>query len=510
MSRTENSLRNLRYAALLNLALVLVNFIARRIFVTVLSEQYLGLNGTFTNVLSMLSIAELGVGTAITYSMYKPLAVRDEELLLSLMALYRRYYRVIGLVIAVLGVALTPLLPYLTYDLPDIRNIRLIYLLFVLDSALSYALVYKQSLISADQKQYIVTAYRNLALMALAIVQSVLLILTGNYYVYLAAKIVSTVAINILLARRADRMYPFLKNRSPRPLPADVRAEISKNIRATLIHKLGTVVVFQTDNLLIAIFVGAVSVGIYSNYVMITAGLTTAYLLVFRSVTASVGNLCAEADRTHAREVFWELDLFTRWLYGFSAISLVVLLNHFIGSVWLTKDYLFPMELVLIISANFYVTGMRQSVLTYRDAMGLYWYDRYKAVFEAIINLVVSILLARRYGILGIFIGTFVSTVTTCLWVEPYMLFKHGFRFPVRGYFLRYALNTVLTVAAGFAAWYLASLLPDTGLLPFVGKLFVCAIVPNLLFWLCYHRTDEFRALWTMVVRRLRRTEKPL
>ena len=505
MSRTENSMRNLRYAALLNLALVIVNFVARRIFVTVLSEQYLGLNGTFTNILSMLSIAELGVGTAITYSMYKPLAVRDEDLLLSLMALYRRFYRIIGLVIAVLGVALTPLLPYFTHDLPDIENIRLIYLLFVLDSALSYALVYKQSLISADQKQYIVTAYRNIALMVLAVVQSVLLLLTKNYYVYLAAKIVSTVAINVLLARKADRMYPFLRRKDIPELPGSVRHEISKNIRATLIHKLGTVVVFQTDNLLIALFVGAVSVGIYSNYVMITAGLTTAYLLIFRSITASVGNLCAEDDKTHAREVFWQVDLFGRWLYGFSAICLVALLNHFIGSVWLTEDYLFPMKLVLIIAANFYITGMRHSVLTYRDAMGLYWYDRYKAIFEAIINLVVSILLARRLGILGIFIGTFVSTVTTCLWVEPYMLFKHGFQFPVRGYFARYAVHTLLTLAAGVLTWYVCALLSGTGLMPFVGKLCICAVLPNLVFWLFYRRTPEYCALKRMILRRLKR-----
>ena len=506
MSRTENSLRNLRYAALLNLALVIVNFIARRIFVTVLSEQYLGLNGTFTNVLSMLSIAELGVGTAITYSMYKPLAVRDEGLLLSLMALYRRYYRIIGVVIALLGVAVTPLLPYLTHDLPDIPNIRFIFLLFVLDSALSYALVYKQSLISADQKQYIVTAYRNTVLMILAVVQSVLLLLTHNYFAYLAAKILSTLAINVLLARKADRMYPFLRSASPAPLPQDVKQEISKNIRATIIHKLGTIVVFQTDNLLIALFVGAVSVGIYSNYVMITSGLTTAYLLVFRSLTASVGNLCAEEDKTHAREVFWQIDLFGRWLYGFSAICLVALFNPFIGSVWLTPEYLFPMKLVLIISANFYVTGMRHSVLTYRDAMGLYWYDRYKAIFEAAINLIVSILLARKYGILGIFIGTFVSTVTTCMWVEPYMLFKHGFRYPVRGYFIRYGVNTLLTIAIGSITWYLCSLLPDTGLAAFLAKLFICAIVPNVLFWISYRRTAEYRALKDLVLKRLKRT----
>ena len=495
MSRTNNSLKNIRYAALLKLAVVLVNFLARRAFTTVLSDAYLGLNGTFSNILSMLSLAELGVGTAITYSMYKPLADHDDTQLLGLMSLYRRFYRIIGIVIAVIGAALTPFLPVLIHDHAalNVPHIQLIYLLFVFDSALSYFFVYKQSIITADQKQYIVTLYQNVIMICTIIAQIIFLLLTKNYFVYLGLKIGGTLLTNLLLARKSNRLYPFLKNRQLEPLPVETRTTSSKNIRATLMHKIGAVVVFETDNFLIMYFIGAIAVGFYTNYLMITQGLMNVFAMVFRSLTASVGNLCAEEDKTHARTVFWRLDFFTRWLYGFSAISLLVLLNHFIGSIWLTEKYLFSFPIVLLITANFYLTGMRQSVLTFRDAMGLYWYDRHKPIAESLINLGVSIALVKPFGIAGIFIGTFVSSITTCVWIEPYMLFKHGFRSPVGSYFLKYAVHALCTVILGFATWQICALLPLSGLVPFIGKLAVCAVVPNLGYLLLYGRTPEFR-----------------
>lgn len=510
MSRTNNSLKNIRYAALFKLAVVLVNFVARRIFITVLSDAYLGLNGTFTNILSMLSLAELGVGTAITYSMYKPLAEHDEDQLLGLMDLFRRFYWVIGIVIAIIGACLTPFLSRLIHDADvlNVPHIQLIYLLFVFDSALSYFFVYKQSIITADQKQYIVTLYQNVILICVAVVQIALLLITKNYFVYLGVKIVGTFLTNLLLARKANQLYPFLRQRRKPALPAETRTTISRNIRATLMHKLGSVVVFETDNFLIMFFIGAIAVGFYSNYLMITQGLMTVYTLIYRSMTASVGNLCAEEDKAHARDVFWKLDFLTHWLFGFSAICLLVLLNHFIGSIWLTRNYLFDFPIVLIIVINFYITGMRQGVLTFRDAMGLYWYDRYKPVAESLINLGVSIALVKPLGITGIFIGTLVSSVTTCFWIEPYILYKHGFRASVRSYFVRYAIHTVITAALAFATWMLCSLLPGSGLLPFIAKLVVCAVVPNLGYWIVYGRTEEFHYVMVLLRERLSRILK--
>lgn len=508
MSRTNNSLKNIRYAAFFKLAVVLLNFISRRIFTAVLTDAYLGLNGTFANILSMLSLAELGVGTAITYSMYKPIAEHDEEQLLGLMALYRRFYWIIGVVIAILGAGLTPFLPVLIHDHAalNVPHIQLIYLLFVFDSALSYFFVYKQSIITADQKQYIVTFYQNVILILSVIAQIVFLLVTKNYFVFLGIKIAGTFLTNLLLARKANQLYPFLKEQRNAILPAETRTTISKNIRATLMHKIGSVVVFETDNFLIMYFIGAIAVGFYNNYLMITQGLMNVITMVFRSLTASVGNLCAEEDKAHAREVFWKLDFFTRWIYGFCAICLLVLINHFIGSIWLRKErYLFAFSIVLLICMNFYLTGMRQGVLTFRDAMGLYWYDRHKPIAESLINLGVSIALAKPFGIAGIFIGTFVSSITTCCWIEPYILFKHGFQSSSKPYFRKYAIHTIATAAIGCATWALCSLLPSAGFMPFVGKLMICAIIPNLGYYLVYGRTEEFRYAVNLIKSRLNR-----
>lgn len=497
MSRTDNSLKNLKTAVLFKLAAIVVNFIARKIFVVVLTKEYLGLDGTFANILTMLSLAELGVGTAITYSMYKPLAEGDRELILSLITLYRKFYTVIGITVGVLGAALTPFLQYIIRDIPDIPHIRLIYLMFVLDSSISYFLVDKQSLISADQKQHIVTSYQYKTSMAVTAAQCAALLLTGDYILYLALKLCATFVCNALLARKADRLYPYLKQKTVQPLPAPIRQDISKNIRAMIAHKLGSVVVFGTDNVLIAYFVGAVSVGLYSNYLLITQSLKSAYSMIFRAMTASIGNLCAAEDTAHAQAVFWRVDLLTRWIYGFSAVCLVVLFNPFI-SLWLGADYLFSMPIVLLIVLSFYVTGMRQSVLTFREAMGLYWYDRHKPLFESAINLAVSILLAKPFGIVGIFIGTVVSTLSTCTWIEPYILFRHGFGAPVGKYFVRYALNTLLTAFAGAATWCICALLPQTGFGSFIIKVLLCCVIPNLFFLFVYGKTSEFRYFLTL------------
>ena len=404
MSRTDNSLRNLKTAVLFKLAAIVVNFIARKIFVVVLTKEYLGLDGTFANILTMLSLAELGVGTAITYSMYKPLAEGDQKLILSLMTLYRKFYTVIGITVGVLGAALTPFLQYIIRDIPDIPHIHLIYLMFVLDSSISYFLVYKQSLISADQKQHIVTAYQYKTGMAVTAAQCAALLLTGDYILYLALKLCATFVCNALLARKADRLYPYLKQKTVQPLPAPVRQDISKNIRAMIAHKLGSVVVFGTDNVLIAYFVGAVSVGLYSNYLLITQSLKSAYSMIFRAMTASIGNLCAAEDTAHAQAVFWRVDLLTRWIYGFSAVCLVVLFNPFI-SLWLGADYLFSMPIVLLIVFSF---NSGNSNMVWKG-FSLHWYTklfRNRIIMQSVYTTLMVSLLAT---IIATVAGTFAA-----------------------------------------------------------------------------------------------------
>ena len=491
MSRTENSIRNIRFALIFQAASILITFFTRKIFVMVLTKEYLGLDGTFSNILSMLSLAELGVGNAITYSLYKPLAESDHGQIVALMLLYRRVYHIIGTVVAVLGCLLTPFLPLLIHDLPDIPGIQLIYLLFVLNTAWSYFYVYKQSLIIADQRQYITTTCRYGLKILLYLAQALFLWLTRNYFVYLGLQVGVTLLENIVLSICANRLYPYLNTASLCPLPKKTKQEIWKNTRAMMLHKVGGVVVFGTDNLLISHFVGVVAVGMYSNYLMVTNGLNAVYSQLFRALTASVGNLGATAEPKQTYTVFCKINLAGNWLYGFSAVCLTVLFNPFIA-LWVGEEYLFDQKTVCLIALNFYVWGMRQAVLTFRDAEGLYWYDRYKPVAESTINLVVSAILAVPLGVEGIFIGTFISTMTTCFWIEPLVLFRHAFLVSTKPFFRDYILNTVVTLLTTAVVWKICMMLPGAGLLLFLEKMAVCAVGGNFGYLLAYHNREEF------------------
>lgn len=493
MSRTKNSIKNIRFALLGQAVSLIVSFLSRKVFVLILSQEYLGLNGTFSNILTLLSLTELGVGSAITFSLYKPLANNDYPQIKALMALYKKVYTVIGIVVAVLGTALTPFLPYLIKEIPDIPHINAIYLMYVAYSAASYFFTYKRSLIAADQKQYIVTTYHNIANISMHTVQIIVLLITQNYYLFLLALIAFTVIENLALTIKADKLYPYLKEKSTASLDNETLQNIVKNTKAMILHKIGTVVVSGTDNLLLTYFFGVVSVGLYSNYYLIINSLNTVYTLIFSSTVASIGNLGAERGGRNSLESYKRINFFGNWLYGFSSICLFVLLNPFIGEIWLNKDYLFDTFTVFILVANFYVMGMRKATLSFREAFGLYYYDRYKPVFESLINLITSIVLAKSLGVVGVFIGTLISTLTTCFWTEPYILYKHGFKTSSRPFFTGYLINTAITLFGGYLTWLVCSLIPFSGIFAFILKMAVCVILPNLIFLAFYFRTNEFK-----------------
>ena len=509
MTRTEQSFRNLNFVLLLRVGSAVISFFSRKVFIQMLAREYLGLNGVFSSILSMLNLTELGIGTAIVYSLYKPLADHEHEQAAALMALYRRAYRTIGSVIGLLGTALTPFLPILIRDMPDIPHIEGIYLLFVLNTSLSYFFSYRQTLLYADQRQYINSICELVTQVLLQLAQMLFLWLTGNYFVFLGLGIGAGLLKNLVLLKITDRLYPYVASGQKERVMPETRAAIVRNAKAMIVHKLRNMMVFGTDNLLISFFTGIVNVGLYSNYHMVTGMLHNTYTQAFSSLVSSIGNLTATADNERVLPVFYRLNFVGSWLYGFSTVCLIVLLNPFI-ELWLGADFLFSQVDVCLISLNFYLTGMRQATVSFRSAYGLYWYDRYSPIAEALINLVASIVLAVPLGISGIFLGTLISTVTTCLWIQPVMLFRHGLKAPVWPYFQRYAVNTVVTVLTTAAVWGICTALPGAGLLRFIMQMTVCAVVGNLGFLLTYHRGKEFRYFTQLMMNQLIKRRKKL
>lgn len=496
--RTKKSVKNVVTGVCGQLICFVVTFLSRRVFVILLSEDYLGLSGLFSNVLSVLSLAELGVGTAIVYSLYRPLSENNHAEIKSLMRLFKRFYIAIGVFILAVGLSLIPFLDVLVKEMPDLPHIGLIYALFVVDSAASYFFSYKKSLISADQKRYIVSLYRYSLFVCKTLVQIGILLVTRNYLLYLCSSVCFTILENLLISRRANVLYPYLKESNIEKLSPNVTQTIKKNVVAMMGHKLGGVVVNSTDNLLIAKLVDVRTVGLYSNYLMITTAVRTVYGVALQAITASFGNLNVSSEDDHKKSVFEKINFACAWIYGWSAICLLSLFQPFI-SLWVGEKMLLSPTTVYWITAAFYVTGMREASLLARSAMGLYWNDRYKPLFESIINLVVSIVLGKRYGIDGILMGTFASTMTTCFWVEPLMLYRHGFHTKVGNYFARYGIYTLVTLCGFFVTGFALSFLSDeVTILSFVFRTLACLFVPNLFFLLVYHRSEDFHYYWSL------------
>lgn len=492
MSRTINSIKNMKIGFITQVLILLINFISRKVFILTLSTEYLGLSGVFSNVLSMLSLAELGIGTAITFSLYKPLSIRDYNQVNALMQLYKKTYTLIGIVVASLGSMLLPLLPYIIKDIPDIPYINFIYIMYVFNASISYFFSYKSSLIIADQKRYIYTKNHFIINLLFNIIQMILLIMTHNYIIYMIVMILKTLVENITISIKADNIYPFLKQKNEISVQKETKSEILKNIRAMVFHKIGGIVVMSTDNLLISTFIGVIDVAIYSNYLLIINALNMIFNTVVQSITASIGNLGAVESNKKNIKIFERINFLFSWICGFSSISLLILFNPFI-KIWLGDEYLFSNSIVFLIVLNFYITSMRRSVLVFRDALGLYWYDRYKPLVESLINLIVSIILIYYMGIKGIFIGTLISTLTTSFWVEPYILYKYGFDRRVSVYIRNYFKYFLSTILVGILTVFSCSFISGESLPAFILKCIVCLTIPNISYGVIFYTNDEFK-----------------
>jgi len=507
LSRLDNSVRNIKFGTLGLILSYISGFIVRKVFVMFLSLEYLGLSGLFSNVLMMLSLAELGFGTAISYSLYKPLAFGEEHKIQALMNLYRKAYRIIGTLVVLLGFTFTPFLHVLMKEVPDIPHLYSIYWLFVLNSGSSYFLGYKRSVIVADQKSYIDSIHMYGFQILKHVLQIVALIVTGNYILFLVILLASTIGENLAITLRVNALYPYLKKKTDAALNRDDKEKIKRNIFALTFHNIGGVLVNGTDNIILVRFVNLASAGLYANYTLIQRSVDGIVGLIYSSITASIGNLTAERGSVGSKDLFDQLNFVSAWVYGFTALCLYFLCNPFI-SLWIGRAYLFPKSVVLVIVVNYYLTGMRRPVLAFKDSLGLFWYDRYKALLQAGINLVVSIVLAREYGVIGVLIGSSVSTLATCFWIEPYVVFHFGFDKSMVQYFLQYLGYTLVTLLAGFATFTCLShiALPNT-ILRFAVSLLAVIVVPNLIYLLFFHRLSLFKETFA-IVRRLAKAEK--
>jgi len=489
--RTEKSIKNLFFSLIGQTFAILISFVSRYFFVRLLATEYLGLNGLFTNILTILSFVELGIGPALTFALYEPLKNKDKEKIKSLMYVFKKSYIYIGTIIIILGILLTPFIKLLISDLPSIKNLHLIYILFVINSGVSYFGSYKKTLLTSDQKGYKVSMMHYICFFLMNVFQILVLFFTKNFILYLIIQIIFTILENVVSSIFVNKEYCYIKENA-KPLDMKTKSILKKNILAMIIHKFGSIIVTATDNLLLSKYIGLTAVAIYSNYYLIINNVHKVLKQLFNSVIASVGNLGAEHNNNKLLNVFNNINFVNILLHSIISIYLLVLFQDFI-QIWVGKNFLFDYKIVIVLVLCFYFTGLRNSVLLFKDALGLYWQDRFKAFFEAIINLIVSILLVLKFGVIGVFLGTLISTLTTCFWIEPYVLYKHGFKKSSISYFSRVLKSTLVSIFIFLVTIYICNFIKFSPLINLILKFFVCSLIMFFTYFILYKDNEEIK-----------------
>lgn len=504
-SRARNSARNTLFAAIAYVTKMLLQFVVRAVFIRYFVASYLGVNGLFTNILHFLSLAELGIGHAIVYSMYKPIAENDVEKVKSLVRLYRNLYLIIAGVVITVGLALIPALPYLIKDSHNIDlNLTVVYVIYLSRTVVGYFFAYRRSLVFAYQRNDIESKVSFLAQVILAVAEILIIVLWQNFYAYISAAVVCNTLDALIVFIVSYRLFPEIRGKVKKLEKEDTKI-IAKNTGAMVFHKIGSAVVFSTDNIIISAFLGAIVGGHYSNYMLVTTSLTSVLNLVVTAVKSSVGNLIATKNPEQVYKIFNALHLMMMWLISFMFIGLMVCFQDFIRLYSGKPEYVLEYSTMALICTSWFLSRSRNMANTFKDCAGLFWNDRFKPLFEAGINLGLDFLLVYFMGINGVILATIISTVAAPLWVEPYVLYKHYFKKPLWHYFLRYAIYAAVAAAALGATWGVCYFIPSGRWWWFILKFCVCLALPNGIFALIYMRTPEFKYMLNVAKRLLKR-----
>ena len=510
MSRTQNSALNFLTSIGATLLVVLLNFITRSVFIAQLGTSYLGIEGLFTNILSVLSLAELGFGSAIVFKLYRPIEEQNYPRIRVLMKFYRQVYFCIGTIIVVLGLCLIPFLPLLIKDYDTLTSLQLqpvlIFLIYLFNSACSYwFFAYKTSFVEANQKSYILTSIGYVVSIVNSLAQIFVLIRTHNFVLYIGVQVFFSIFRNIIYALICDHRYPYLRGKtSDRISKAELRA-VLKDCSALLLYRINYAVISTSDSIVTSAFLGLNAVGIYANYVSVKTSVRTLLYTFYSSIQASLGSLYSTGNLQWSRLMFRVVNFFSTCIYSVGAIGLAVMLDEFIGELWLSPDFVVTSWVVngqtihtpvaLLVGIEAYLAGQTFYCSSFRSAAGLFQQMKFRPVFSILVNLCFSLLLVPRIGIAGCAMSTIISMLTTDLIIDPIIIHKHVLKESPTKYFLRNFLYKIVVVAAGMLTWFVCRQIPLAGVPGFLIRGSLCVLIPLGSLSLCFFRTTEFRFL---------------
>ncbi len=491
IERTKNATRNIIWGVIEKIITILLPFITRTILIKVLGAEYLGLNSLFTSILQVLSISELGISSAIVFSMYKPIAEDNNDLLCAFLNLYRKVYLVIGTIILVAGLGIVPFLPKLIAGENNTNvNVYILYLVYLANTVLSYYLfAYKQALFSAYQRNDLISKRTTIVSVSSSSLQIILLLLFKNYYIYVVVIPLATITTNVLNSWLANKMYPEIQCKGK--VPDDEIKGIKKRIIGLLSFKIYGVVYTSVDTIVISSFLGLIPLAIYNNYFYVQTAIIGFLTIITASITAGVGNKMITNSKEENYNDFMNFTFANGWISSWCAVCLVTLYQHFMRT-WVGDKLTFPFGTMVLVVLYFYLSRVTTLTFTYREAAGLWWEDRFRPLVATAVNLLLNLILVKIIGMNGVLLSTVVCTVLINIPWGTIILFKKYFKRSPKDYFCRIILYVGVTGVISTLTILLCRLLPDFGWMYLILKAMICLVVPNVLFILVFKRLREF------------------
>lgn len=493
IERTKNATRNIIFGIILKLYQILVPFLMRTAMIYLMGVQYLGLNSLFTSILQVLNLAELGVGSAMVYSMYQPISQDDETTICALMKLYRTYYRVIGLIIAIVGGLLTPFIPYLIKsDVPNDINVYLLYLLNLAATVLSYWLfAYKNSILQAHQRTDVVSKVTLVTSTIQYGLQIAVLWIFHNYYLYVIVALATQALTNITTAVCANRLYPQF---TPRGAVSQEQVhKINQRIKDLFTSKIGSIIYDSADTIVVSAFLGLTILAVYQNYFYILNSITGLITVIFTACTAGIGNSIVVETKEKNYEDLKKFTFIITWIAGFCSVCLLCIYQPFM-ELWVGKDFMLSLSAVVCFVVYFFVRQFNSLFNLYKDASGMWHEDCYRPLVAALTNLFLNLILVQFIGIYGVLLSTVLAILVVGMPWLLQNLFTVVFDKKQMSAYISELVKYCLVVLASCIVTYGICAQVCGRLIPMILiRITICLIVPNTLYYFVFRKTKEYQ-----------------
>jgi len=481
------------FGAINKIIVILLPFIVRTAMMRVLGAEYLGLNSLCHSILSVLNLAEMGLNSAIIFSLYKPVAIQDKKTICALLAFYKKVYRIIGIIILAGGVAAIPFLGNLIKgEVPQEISLSLVYLVFLLNTVISYLFfAYKNALLTAYQRNDLISKISALCNLLLNVLQLVLLFCFENYYLCILVMPVITMLNNFITAYIVNKKFPMYKPEGK--LEKEVLCDIKKRVQGLMIQKICVITRNSLDSIVISAFIGLVSVTKYTNYYYIMSSIHNFLYIITDGIAASVGNSIAteSVEKNHS-----DLEKFVflySWISGWCTVCLFCLYQPFM-EIWMGKDMMLSLLYVGLFCLYFYVLTMGDILSIYSQGAGLWWEGRYRAALESLLNVVLNIILAKYFGVAGVICATLISMILVSTLYGSFIVFKYYFAEKNQGiYLVKHLLYFGVTVLVTGVSYGVCRCVQGSALFKLMIRGIICVFLPNILYFAFYARTKIFR-----------------